>query len=59
MVYDMSQLSKGDLVFPHTGHVGIYIGGGMVVHACSEIYGVRLDELGGPWFSFWCGGCPV
>lgn len=26
-------LQPGDLVFPHTGHVGIYIGGGQMIHA--------------------------
>ena len=29
----MDQLNYGDLVFPHTGHVGIYIGGGQMIHA--------------------------
>ena len=29
----MDQLSPGDLVFPSTGHVGIYTGGGMMIHA--------------------------
>lgn len=28
-----SQLQPGDLVFPHADHVGIYIGGGQMVHA--------------------------
>lgn len=27
------QLQPGDLVFPHPGHVGIYIGGGNMIHA--------------------------
>ncbi|WP_138206509.1 NlpC/P60 family protein [Haloimpatiens lingqiaonensis] len=27
------QLQVGDLIFPHTGHVGIYVGGGQMVHA--------------------------
>ncbi|EJO5346140.1 C40 family peptidase [Clostridium botulinum] len=27
------QLQPGDLVFPHAGHVGIYIGGGQMIHA--------------------------
>lgn len=27
------QLQVGDLVFPHTGHVGIYVGNGQMVHA--------------------------
>jgi cell wall-associated NlpC family hydrolase len=28
-----SQLQRGDVVFPAKGHVGIYLGGGMFVHA--------------------------
>lgn len=28
-----SELQPGDLVFPHSGHVGIYVGGGMMIHA--------------------------
>lgn len=28
-----SNLQPGDLVFPHTGHVGIYVGNGMMIHA--------------------------
>ena len=28
-----SDLQPGDLVFPHTGHVGIYIGNGQMIHA--------------------------
>lgn len=28
-----SELQPGDLVFPHTGHVGIYIGNGNFIHA--------------------------
>lgn len=27
------QLKPGDLVFPHTGHVGIYVGNGQMIHA--------------------------
>lgn len=27
------QLQPGDLVFPHTGHVGIYVGNGQMIHA--------------------------
>ncbi len=27
------QLQPGDLVFPHAGHVGIYVGGGNMIHA--------------------------
>ena len=28
-----SNLKPGDLVFPHTGHVGIYAGNGKMIHA--------------------------
>ena len=28
-----ADLQPGDLVFPHTGHVGIYIGNGQMIHA--------------------------
>lgn len=28
-----SELQPGDLVFPHAGHVGIYVGGGSYIHA--------------------------
>lgn len=55
MTYSLSDLQPGDLLFPHAGHVGIYEGGGMMIHApapgrsvcCVSVYG----------FSF--GGCPV
>ena len=26
-------LQPGDLVFPHTGHVGLYVGNGQMIHA--------------------------
>lgn len=29
----MDELKPGDMVFPHTGHVGIYLGGGQMIHA--------------------------
>ncbi|MCC5423451.1 C40 family peptidase [Clostridium botulinum] len=28
-----SNLQPGDLVFPHTGHVGIYVGNGQIIHS--------------------------
>ncbi|MBE6051935.1 MAG: NlpC/P60 family protein [Clostridium sp.] len=32
-VYSQDDLKPGDLVFPHTGHVGIYLGNGKMIHA--------------------------
>ncbi len=44
-VTDMSQLQVGDLVFPSTGHVGIYVGNGQYIHAANPSRGVVLDTL--------------
>lgn len=44
-VTDMSQLQVGDLVFPHSGHVGIYVGNGQYIHAANPSRGVVLDTL--------------
>lgn len=33
VVSSQSALKPGDLVFPHTGHVGIYLGNGQMIHA--------------------------
>ena len=30
---NQDQLQPGDLVFPHAGHVGIYVGNGQMIHA--------------------------
>lgn len=38
----LSQLNYGDLIFPHSGHVGIYLGGGEMVHASD--YGVGVIQ---------------
>ncbi len=54
-VYSMSQCYAGDLVFPHGGHVGIYQGGGMWIHAPAPGRSVEYSSVYG--FSF--GGCPV
>lgn len=38
-----SQLQPGDLIFPHAGHVGIYVGGNQMVHASTPKGGVKLS----------------
>lgn len=48
----LDELSYGDLVFPHSGHVGIYLGNGQMVHASSPGVGVVI----GPVYSFYGGG---
>ena len=53
--YDMSELSPGDLVFPHEGHVGIYCGGGMMIHAPYEGRMVEYASV----YAFIGGGSPV
>lgn len=55
MVYSMGQMEPGDLLFPHADHVGIYEGGGMMIHAPSPGRYVCYASVYG--FSF--GGCPV
>ena len=42
-------LQMGDLVFPHEGHVGIYIGGGMMIHAPQIGDVVKVDKV----YKFW------
>ncbi|MFF5226944.1 C40 family peptidase [Dactylosporangium sp. NPDC000521] len=39
------ELRPGDLVFPASGHVGIYVGGGRIVHASTERGGVKLSPI--------------
>ncbi|EPY2275123.1 C40 family peptidase, partial [Clostridium sporogenes] len=39
------QLQPGDLVFPHTGHVGIYIGGGQMIHASKPGDVVKISSV--------------
>lgn len=48
----MSELSAGDLVFTHPGHVGIYVGGGQMVHAPSPGRSVCVA----PVYAFYGGG---
>lgn len=38
-------LQPGDLIFPHTGHVGIYIGGGQMIHAPSTGDVVKVSTV--------------
>lgn len=39
------ELRPGDLVFPSASHVGIYIGGGRMVHASTERGGVKISPV--------------
>ncbi|WP_434282471.1 SH3 domain-containing protein [Clostridium botulinum] len=39
------QLQPGDLVFPDTGHVGIYIGGGQMIHASKPGDVVKISSV--------------
>ncbi len=49
---DLSQLNPGDIVFPHSGHVGIYAGDGMFIDAPRPGKYVQYREL----YSFYGGG---
>jgi cell wall-associated NlpC family hydrolase len=40
-----SELAPGDLVFTDPGHVGIYIGGGQMVHATTPSGGVKRTAV--------------
>ena len=48
----MDELAVGDLVFPHSGHVGIYLGNGTYLHAANPGSGVVIGQL----YSFYGGG---
>lgn len=39
------ELQPGDLVFPASGHVGIYIGGGRMVHASTPRSGIKVSSV--------------
>jgi cell wall-associated NlpC family hydrolase len=39
------ELRPGDLVFPTSGHVGIYIGNGRIVHASTKRGGVKVSSI--------------
>ena len=44
-----SELQPGDLVFPHDGHVGIYIGNGQMIHAPRTGDVVKVSSV----YKFW------
>jgi cell wall-associated NlpC family hydrolase len=49
----VSEAQPGDLVFyfgSGAHHVGLYIGGGKMVHAANPGDGVRVDDIFGPWY---------
>jgi peptidoglycan DL-endopeptidase CwlO len=46
-----SQLQPGDLVFPSSGHVGIYLGDGMMIHAPHPGDHVRIAKV----YAFYAG----
>ena len=49
----VSEAQPGDLVFyfgSGAHHVGLYIGGGKMVHAANPGDGVRVDDIMGPWY---------
>ena len=54
---DANSLVPGDLLFFYSpiSHVGIYVGGGMMVHASNPSTGVTLDPLAGYWMSVFVG----
>ncbi|WP_244833977.1 C40 family peptidase [Clostridium sp. BJN0001] len=41
-----SELQPGDLVFPHSGHVGIYVGNGQMIHAPQTGDVVKVSTIG-------------
>lgn len=48
-----ADVQPGDLVFYFelgAHHVGMYIGGGKMVHAANPSDGVRIDDIYGPWY---------
>jgi cell wall-associated NlpC family hydrolase len=52
-----SELRPGDLVFFYSpiSHVGMYIGGGLMVHAANPGDGVVVDSINGYWSGRWAG----
>lgn len=41
----LSSLKVGDLIFPHDGHVGIYLGDGKMIHASSDQQKVVIGNV--------------
>jgi cell wall-associated NlpC family hydrolase len=52
-----SDLQPGDLIFFYGGlsHVGMYIGGGLMIHASNPSTGVEVSSLSGYWSSVYAG----
>lgn len=48
------QLQPGDIVFPSSGHVGIYVGGGQMVHAPKRGDHIKVS----PVYAFWAARRP-
>jgi cell wall-associated NlpC family hydrolase len=49
----VSEIQPGDLVFYFGGgahHVGMYIGGGKMVHAANPTDDVEISDFLGPWY---------
>lgn len=55
----LSEAQPGDLVFYFGGgvhHVGLYIGGGKMVHAANPSSGVLVSDILGPWYENYFSG---
>jgi peptidoglycan DL-endopeptidase CwlO len=55
----LSEAQAGDLVFYFGGgvhHVGLYIGGGKMVHAANPGSGVLVSDILGPWYENYFSG---
>lgn len=43
----------------HSGHIGIYIGGGKVIHAANTQAGVIISDVSGSGFTHWLKICTM